>query len=239
MSDAIDICLTSLSNSLEAMGIISHNIANANVSGYKRSQPLLHSTSAGFESLLALNASVAPEITSKVDFSQGSLKVTDNPLHVGIEGNVFFVIDGPEGTAYSRASEFQVDSQGRLLLGGRYPVLGQAGEIFLNTQSPKITPKGEIYDQEKYVDSFRLATIEDVNQLEKIGEGLYKSHAPLQEQINQAFNLRQGYVESSNLVQADEVVLMMKINRQVEMTQRILRGYDEMLNEAVSTIAEF
>lgn len=244
MSDAIDICLSSLSNSLEAMELISHNIANANVAGYKRSQPLMHSNTGNFEAHLSLenpsfNASVAPQITQKIDFTQGSLSVTENPLHVGIEGNVLFVVEGPGGPAYSRLGEFQIDKQGRLMLGGQFPVLGQAGEIVLNTQSPKITPTGEIFDQDEYVDSFRLAVIEDASQLEKMGAALYQSDTPLKEQVDQVFNLRQGYVESSNLVQADEVISMMKINRQVEMTQRILRGYDEMVGEAISTIAEF
>lgn len=244
MSDAVEISEVGLSNSLRAMELIGQNIANISVTGYKRERPV---TSAGVGSFADALANVSgntagrgmPHMQSFTDHSQGALAHTDDPLNLGIEGQGMFVVQTPAGTAYSRSGNFSTDAQGRLLLNGQYPLLGESGEIVLTTQAPKITQSGEIYDGENLIAKIRLVFPTESDVLVKAGETLYRSDTPLAEVSSEPYSLRQGYLEGSNIQQVDEMVTMMKINRQVEMTQRVIRGYDDMLGTAISTIADF
>jgi flagellar basal-body rod protein FlgG len=48
--------------------------------------------------------------------------------------------------------------------------------------------------------------------------------------------LRQGYLESSNVNTADEMVNLIEVHRLYQVNQRLLRAEDEMLEKAVSQI---
>src|SRR5688572_30459637 len=126
MAKVIDIGETGLVNSLKAMDLISHNIANVNVAGYKRERPVV--SAADFGAALDSLGSPAvkygkPDLISVTDHAQGSLARTANALDLAIEGAGLFVVETPGGIAYSRAGNFTLDEQGRLLLGGEYPLL--------------------------------------------------------------------------------------------------------------------
>ncbi len=245
MSNAIDISEVSLKNQLRAIEIIGHNIANANVAGYKRDRLVLNNSEGlNFErALLQANEVIGtqnlPVFQQSLDLRQGSLEKTGSPLNFAIEGDGLFVVQTPQGVAYSRAGNMGLDSSGRLLLNMKYPVLSDAGEVLMMSGAPKVNQNGEIYEGDKYIGKLRVAFFDENSDLQKMGESILVSREPLEELTEDLVSIRQGFLESSNIQQVDEVVQMMKINRQVEMTQRIIRGYDEMLSEAVSTIAEF
>lgn len=242
MSDAIDFGEINLMNSLKAMEVIGQNIANANVAGYKRERVVVGGMGSFADALVnATNdlSSDTPKLHSFTDHAQGALARSGNLLHVGIEGPGFFVVQTQQGVAYSRAGNLSTDAHGRLLLNNQYPLLGDQGEIILTTQTPKITQSGEIYDGENLIAKIRMGFPNNTDNLIKAGETLFISDIPLEETSAEPYSLRQGYLESSNIQQVDEMVMMMKINRQVEMTQRIIRGYDDMLGVAISTIPDF
>ena len=51
--------------------------------------------------------------------------------------------------------------------------------------------------------------------------------------------LRQGFVESSNVDAMTEMVGMMTALRHLEMSQRVVKGFDEIIGSAIQTIGEF
>ncbi len=99
--------------------VISNNIANANTVGAKGARvefsdvyanaalhQLSHATGMGVR---------AADVTQ--NFGQGSLRTTDNPLDVAINGRGFFVVASPGGVdpAYTRNGSFQMNSDGFLV----------------------------------------------------------------------------------------------------------------------------
>ena len=68
-------------------------------------------------------------IDVQTDHSTGQLKHTGNELDLAINGKGFFHIRGEDGEQYlSRAGNFAVDTQGRLITqNGHRPVLDQSG----------------------------------------------------------------------------------------------------------------
>ncbi|MFN3504781.1 MAG: flagellar hook basal-body protein, partial [Caldimicrobium sp.] len=58
-----------------------------------------------------------------LDTQQGILEPTQNPLHFSIVGEGFFKVQTPEGVAYTRAGNFTLDAERRLVTPQGYPVL--------------------------------------------------------------------------------------------------------------------
>ncbi|MGD0210769.1 MAG: flagellar hook protein FlgE [Desulfomonilia bacterium] len=112
--------ISGLSVMSEAMSVIGDNIANVNTIGYK-------SSSATFQDVLAQSVATASG-TSQVgrgtqlgvispQFVQGSFQSTSNATDLAIGGNGFFIVSPKnENTAYyTRAGQFQFDSQGNFV----------------------------------------------------------------------------------------------------------------------------
>ena len=69
---------------------------------------------------------------TQTDPSQGDLQRTGNDLDLAMTGEGFFKIGTPMGIRYSRAGNFRLDPQGRLVNAAGFPVLGEGGEIVLD-----------------------------------------------------------------------------------------------------------
>jgi flagellar basal-body rod protein FlgG len=106
--------------------VISNNLANVGTSGFKKSradfQDLLYQTlrSPGVSSSadtqvptgIQVGHGVRTAATQKM-FTQGEFSNTQNELDLAIEGSGFFQIIQPNGeTAYTRAGNFKLDSEG-------------------------------------------------------------------------------------------------------------------------------
>ena len=136
--------LNAASRNLEVIG---NNIANANTVGAKSSR-------AEFSDVYANVASnqwgVATGMGVRVSgvtqqFTQGSLRTTDNPMDMAINGRGFFRVAQPGGeAAYTRNGQFQMDNQGYIVTGSGmrlqgYQVdatTGKAGGVAGNIQLP-------------------------------------------------------------------------------------------------------
>ena len=77
------------------------------------------------------------------DFSPGSLKQTGNTLDLALEGDGFFVINTPQGKAYTRQGNFQRDGNGKLVTIDGYEVLG-SGPITIENGKVDIDTSGNI-----------------------------------------------------------------------------------------------
>ena len=74
-------------------------------------------------------------------------------------------------------------------------------------------------------------------QLVSLGGGMFASNAsnPQDVEIPQ---VRQGFVEASNVVPMREMVLLIETMRHFEASQRIVRSYDDMLDRTLSLLGE-
>lgn len=95
--------------------MIGNNIANANTTGFKSSR-------AEFADMVAASMGAAGGRSNGIgvevaavaqQFSQGSLTVTGNNLDLAINGNGFFKVQQPDGSAaYTRAGNFKLRQSG-------------------------------------------------------------------------------------------------------------------------------
>jgi flagellar hook protein FlgE len=116
--------LSGLTANSIALNVIGNNLANINTVGFKGStvgfQDLVNQTLAGSGQVgLGVTAgNIAPV------FSQGPIQTTRESTNVAIQGNGFFVVNGPGGNAYTRAGDFTLDADGALVAPTGFKVQG-------------------------------------------------------------------------------------------------------------------
>src|ERR1043165_4440396 len=130
------IAKTGLDAQQTQLDVISNNLANVSTNGFKKSravfEDLLYQTlrqpgaqssqQTQLPSGLQLGTGVKPVATERL-FTQGNLQQTSNPLDVAINGQGFFQVQMPDGTAaYTRDGSFQTNAQGQLVTSSGFPV---------------------------------------------------------------------------------------------------------------------
>ena len=256
MIPSLYIAKTGLDAQQTNMDVIANNLANVSTNGFKRQravfEDLLYQTirqpgaqsseQTNLPSGLQIGTGVRPVSTERL-FSQGNLSQTSNSKDIAIKGEGFFQVQLPDGTtAYTRDGSFQVDQNGQLVTSSGYQVI-PAITIPTNALSMtvgrdgivSVTQQGQTAAQQ--VGQLTLSTFINNSGLESMGENLYQetqsSGAPTESTpgLNGAGLLYQGYVETSNVNVAEELVNMIQTQRAYEINSKAVSTSDEMLQK--------
>ncbi|MBZ5611672.1 MAG: flagellar hook protein FlgE [Acidobacteriia bacterium] len=118
MFTSFSTALSALAAHSTAIDVVGNNLANLNTPGFKSSVVSFHdlvtqSLGAGLGDT-QVGFGVGTPITLR-EFSQGAIQTTGGTLDAAVQGDGFFVIQGPGGgTEYTRGGNFQVDKDGNL-----------------------------------------------------------------------------------------------------------------------------
>lgn len=212
------------------MEVIANNLANLNTTGFRAEKVL-------FEKMLAQQKNTTPIKVSTdefvhirgayTDFQQGPIEATGNPLDMAIKEEGFFVVQTAEGERYTRAGNFQLDAEGRLVTSRGDPVQGIGGDIVLEGASIKVTEQGDILVDGKAVDRLRVVQAEsrflvrDQAQLFKLIEGGFTLDA------ENPF-VQGGALEGSNVNAVRELTDMIWASRLYESYQKVQESNNRM-----------
>ena len=119
--------LSGLSAASRSLDVIGHNIANANTTGFKSSRAeFADMVAASMGAASGRSNGIGVEVAAVAQqFTQGSLTVTGNNLDLAINGNGFFKVQQPDGSAaYTRAGNFKLDKAGDLVTNDGSHVMG-------------------------------------------------------------------------------------------------------------------
>jgi flagellar basal-body rod protein FlgG len=166
---------------------------------------------------------------------QGNLRETGAVYDLALAGDGFFVVETPEGLRYTRngaftldADRYLVDDRGHRVLGTQGPLQIAAGEIQIDV-SGRIMSDGVLQGQ------LLLQSFADNSSLQKVGDNLFSAAAGLTQQPF-AGQVRQGFLENSNVQALAEMVRMLAAQRAYETSQRVLLAQDELLGKAVNEV---
>ncbi len=254
MNGALWAAKTGLDAQQTRMTVISHNLANANTSGFKRGRAVFEdllyqnvrqaggqtSQDTRLPSGLNLGTGVRLVATQKT-FGQGSVVQTNNPLDMAVQGRGFFQVLLPDGTiGYTRDGAFQVSNQGELVTALGYLV--QPGvSIPENAQSVTVGADGTISAQlpgtavPVQVGSMQLVDFVNYAGLEPRGENLFVETAASGSPsvgtpgLNGLGTLVQSSLESSNVNVVEELVTMIETQRAYELNSKAIATSDQML----------
>lgn len=223
------------------LAITANNLANVNTTGFKREtmafQDVFHRFGNDildpFTAINERSMLPAPEDTAQVrialthiDFSQGPVKQTGNPLDVALQGEGFFKIRTPEGDLYTRNGSFRLTPSGELVTQQGFPVLGDGGPITLEPNAQVlIGPDGQIQADGEPIGILNLVTFTNLQALEKLGHNLFRFRPGTRAAEQPAVNttVAQGYLESANVEVVGEMVNMIAAQRSFEAYQKVMQ----------------
>lgn len=244
---------TGMLNEQYRMDIMSNNLANADTTGFKKEG----STSQAYDEVMAVkikdlsenpntpkrlgNMSLGVKIgETYTDFSQGSLRITENTYDLALGGEGFFNIEftskaGETSTKYTRDGGFTLTKDGYLVTKDGDYVLGESGRIQLSTTAGDtiIDREGNIYQDGNLVASLKITEFEDTNYLTHYGETMWDAKDGAVSKDAEDASVYQGYLEMSNANVVKEMVNMITISRQYEANQKMITTFDDTLEKSM------
>lgn len=256
---------TGLSALNTQLDVIANNLANVNTQGFKGSrvnfQDMLYQEKAlpgtenanGDQRPTGIYVGLGVKVSgTQLDFKQGSLLRTDNPLDLAIEdaagdSRSFFRVRvepdrAPNGIAYTRAGNFTRNSEGDIVLAndtGRrldppitIPIdalsfsVNTDGEVFYTT-SGSATPQS--------AGRISLSGFLNPAGLKQVGENLFveteASGPPVDGNPGESGLgiIRGGVLEASNVDPTRELVELIRTQRAFEMNSNVIRAADDTL----------
>ncbi|MDE7469651.1 MAG: flagellar basal-body rod protein FlgF [Desulfovibrionaceae bacterium] len=235
------------------LDVVSNNLANVNTSGFKRSEvtfedTMLHYAYDEVKEPVAYvqerrlfpegkNVSRVRIVGDFIQTQQGSLRHTNNPFDVAIQGEGFFKVQHEQGIAYTRAGSFAVSSEGVLVTPDGYPVLGVSGPITIpqNAKYVEIDEEGMVTIDGTQLDQLDVVTI-PTDSLQRLGNSLFFAEGAVETPSTAV--IAQGRLESSNVNAIQEMVSLIEVNRLFDMYQNIMQTSDSIQNIVTSRIAK-
>ena len=248
------IARTGLDAQQTQLDVIANNLSNVSTNGFKRARAVFEdllyqnlrqpgaqsSQQTQIPSGLQLGTGARPVSTARI-FTQGNLQKTDNALDVAINGTGFFQVLLPDGTTgYTRDGSFQKDNQGQIVTSNGYPVSpnitipADALSVTVGTDGTiSVTQPGVAAATQ--IGALQLATFVNPGGLLSVGQNLFLETAssgtptPNTPGTNGAGAVNQGYVETSNVNVAEELVTMIQTQRAYELNSKVVSTSDSML----------
>ena len=238
MDKMIHLSLNTLDIALRKQAVSAQNLANMNVSGYRRDM---------YESFGSLYMTADNQLNARTfaitngsgifDPTQGRMRHTDMSTDIAIEGDGFFVSKKP-GAAISltRRGDMSVSAERQLVNGAGALILNQ------NLQPINVPPFRKMIVSEggqlmieplngepgvtEDLGIIGLISGQDT-QLKKDDDGeIRPQNAEIQPDQN--VKLKQGYVEESNVNAIDELVASMGYQRSYELNMKLIKTASEL-----------
>jgi flagellar basal-body rod protein FlgF len=224
------------------MDIVANNIANADTNGFK------------VESLMTKEVPGPPAFTLEGprpikfvgadgvarDFGQGSLRRTDAPLDVAIDGQGFFKVNTKAGERYTRDGHLRLDDTGKLTTQAGDPLADDGGgEIVIDPQKGgeiKVAADGTVSQGTERVAKIGVYQFTSLGALEKKGDNLYQNSSNQQPTPATAAKLRQGMLEGSNVNPILEITRMIEVSRAYEQTTQMMSSEADLSRNSVARL---
>jgi flagellar basal-body rod protein FlgG len=172
-----------------------------------------------------------------IDFSQGAIQTTGNPLDVAINGDGFFSIQTPDGVQYTRQGSFTLNTEGVLVTQDGYPVMGEGGEIALEEGTVEIDMQGTLYVDGDEVGRLQITDFPNAGSLKKTGNGRFIPTDPaLQGRQPEDTIVRQGHLESANVNPVSAMTEMIETSRAFEAYQKVIQSTDEATAKSINDV---
>ncbi|RLQ94759.1 flagellar hook-basal body protein [Falsibacillus albus] len=192
-------------------------------------------------------------------FSQGDLQSTDRTTDLAIEdinmpmnqdtdrpGSVFFAVQDADGhPRYTRNGNFTIDAKGFLTTSNGLYVLNDQGKpIQLDSDQFTINENGQIAANGKSYGRIGIGYSDNPEMMNKQGDGLFylDKNAALpsaydpKKAPNVDFQIKQGFIEGSNVDSSKTMTDLLTAYRAFEANQKVLQAYDKSMDKAVNEV---
>jgi len=243
-----------------------NNLSNVNTPGFKKDTqvfqeylttnekppsviqvPKIPASIESFYDMQGIDKSFVDSNGTYSDFTQGGLKQTGNNLDLAIDGSGFFEIATPKGVRFSRNGSFSLDGQGQLVTKEGWPVLKKSDPGIPPEQrlikvpsvgSISISETGDMSVDGESLGQISLVEFADRQALNKEGASVYGLKPNKNPQFSAVArpNLKQGFLETSNVNIVQEMTDMISATRLFDSTQKAIQAFDNMADKLVNVV---
>lgn len=236
MDNAIYAALTRQSGLMKEMRVVANNIANANTNGFRRERVIFAEHLAPVDGR-GDTLSMAHARGRLIDLNQGVLNQTNGGFDLAIEGDGFFMVQTPRGDRLTRAGAFMPSGEGelmnadghRLLDEGQAPILVPAGATGVS-----VAGDGTVSANGVPFARIGVFTAAEDAQLTHDGDTLFATDTDPEPVENP--QIRQGFLEESNVDAVFEISRMIEVQRAYELGQSFLDREDQRIRGAITAM---
>lgn len=202
-----------------------HNLANVETPGFRAERVFAR-----------IGARGEPVAHSGTVDRAGPLTQTGNPLGVAIGPSVFLVVETGTGERYVRGGPLRLGEDGTLLDAAGHPLLGGRGPIVLPPGPVQIDADGTIRVAGDEIDRLRMELSPAGDVLERDAAGLYAPPAQRLDAPASERQVRQGWLEGSNVGALESMIEMLAVQRSFGAVQNSIRMLDGVLDRIANDI---
>ncbi len=215
----------------EKLGYLANNLANYNTIGYKTSR---------FEQILREDGYVDGAI--RTNALQGSIRVTNNPFDIAIDGEGYIPVVSPDGEIqYTRDGSLKRGENGYLVTVDDWMV-GDGIKIPANSYKFEIKPNGDVMNYDtlgslpEKIGTIPIVQFENPEELEQghNNKMVYNEQSGSPKIIKDSDNIRQYSIEASNTNIYDEINDLMRLNTSMIASMNLMKVADDMYNKAIN-----
>lgn len=205
------------------LAVIANNIANINTPGFKKE--VTH-----FKDFVSQN--------THTKWDQGSIRQTDNPYDIALEGEGFLKVQTADGVRYTRAGNLKLSKDNTLVTQQGYPVLGKTGPIKLTNKTFRVDESGQVFDGDQSVATLDLVRFDGETTLVREKEGLVKPASDTAQVLTaDKCAVRQNYLEAANFNLVEEMTNMVETLRVYEAYQKAFKtGEKDLDSQLISKL---
>jgi flagellar basal-body rod protein FlgG len=239
------------------LDVIANNMANINTTGFKKDRANFEDVfyrqyrmpgaedANGARTATGIEVGLGSRVSStQSNHEQGSFETTSNQLDFAIEGDGFFQVQNPNGGFYyTRAGNFGLNATGQLVLGSANNGYILEPSVNIPPEATDIVVSADGQVQIKTQDSTNLQTVAQLqlakfvnpDGLLKLGDNLYQTtdasgDATVGTPSQQGFgNLRQGFLEASNVEPVTELIDLITTQRAFELNSQVVQAGDQIM----------
>ncbi|MCL2160584.1 MAG: flagellar basal-body rod protein FlgF [Betaproteobacteria bacterium] len=239
MDRVIYTAMTGAKSTLGQQAAVAHNLANADSTGYRTEMHKMRAVEVQTQAMRSRSFVVDASIAT--DFTAGPLKFSGNPFDVAVKGKGWFAVQTAGGEAYTRDGSFEVSANGVLQTHAGLPVLGDGGLITIPPESVIVIGADGTISAIQNGITTEVARLKLVNppenELVRGEDGFFRLQDGQPAPADDAVQVAGGYLETSNVNVAEQMVQMISLARQFEMQVRMMSNAQENDRSATQVIA--
>lgn len=224
---------------------IADNVANVNTGGFRKLE-------LNFREVISKpqgrpTASYVADRALLLNQTDGALQSTDNPLDVALTGNGFFAVSVNGVTQYTRRGQFVLASDGTLVTPEGYTVQDNSGaplQIAPETKTITIASDGTVATENGQLGQLGVFQFSpsDLKLLQRAGA---TNFSPQQGAAATAVDfgapgapqIRQGFLEASNVNAVQEMVDMEAVSRAYQQSLTMAKALEDLEQRAIRNLS--
>ncbi|MFZ5805724.1 MAG: flagellar hook-basal body protein [Verrucomicrobiota bacterium] len=236
--------ISGMKSAWENQQVIASNLARNSIPGHRGESVAFEVPESVTTQGSSENQLVADPVKTRtwINFQQGSLQPSNDPLHLAIQGDSFFSVKRADGSiAFTRNGEFMRSRDGKLIQsdGAELLMEGGASATLQGNDELTLSPDGTAYSGTSSIGKLDLVRFEKPSEsliADADGRFALRDRKQPIRGLSAGDKVMQGYLEKSNVEPVKQMVDMMEVMRIYEANQKMASMQDDTTGKLIRVV---